>query len=213
MSFDPAQHVTDPRGLRAVAHPIRLALLELLAYEGPLTATEAGERLGESPASCSFHLRQLARYGFIEEAGGGSGRQRPWRAVRGAAFTPSDTDPAAARAGAALTHVVEERWRELVQRWHATSRSYSVEWQDSAVATYRPMFMTAQELRAVGEAIDALFEPYRDRMNGTAARPADGLPVAFVAYGFPVSPPTLDDTGAASKKRATARQSRRPKPR
>ncbi|MGH8891157.1 MAG: winged helix-turn-helix domain-containing protein [Acidothermaceae bacterium] len=211
MSFDPAQHVTDPRGLRAVAHPIRLSLLELLAYEGPLTATEAGQRLGESPASCSFHLRQLARYGFIEEAGGGTGRQRPWRAVRGAAFTPSESDPAAAQAGAALTELVEERWRQLVQRWNATSHSYSVEWQDSAVATYRPMFMTAQELKAVGEAIDALFEPYRGRMNGTATRPADGLPIAFVAYGFPVAPPAVDDPRKASKKRAAVRQPRRPK--
>jgi DNA-binding Lrp family transcriptional regulator len=208
MSFDPHQHVTDPRGLRAVAHPIRLALLELLAYEGPLTATAAGERLGESPASCSFHLRQLARYGFIEEAGGGTGRQRPWRAVRGAAFTPSDTDPAAAQAGAALTQVVEERWRQLVQRWNATSHSYSVEWQDSAIATYRPMFMTAQELKAVGDAIDALFEPYRDRMNGTAARPADGLPVAFAAYGFPVAPPEPEAPDVPSKKRAPTRRSR-----
>jgi DNA-binding transcriptional ArsR family regulator len=212
MSFDPAQHVTDPRGLRAVAHPIRLALLELLAYEGPLTATEAGERLGESPASCSFHLRQLARYGFIEEAGGGTGRQRPWRAVRGAAFTPSEADPAVARAGAALTEVVEERWRQLVQRWNATSHSYPVEWQDSAIATYRPTFMTAEELKAVGDAIDALFEPYRGRMSGTEVRPTDGLPVAFAAYGFPVAPPEPANPDVPSKKQPTARRPRPRKP-
>lgn len=210
MSFDPARHVTDPRGLRAVAHPIRLSLLELLAYEGPLTATEAGERLGESPASCSFHLRQLARYGFIEEAGGGSGRRRPWRAVRGAAFMPSDADPATARAGAALTAVIEERWRQQLRQWNATSRSYPVEWQKSEIATYRRMFMTAQELQAVDKAIDALFEPYRGRMNGTAQRPADGLPVAFVAYGFPVTP-LANEPAAAPKKRTTPRQPRRPK--
>lgn len=60
--------------MRALAHPVRSSLLELLIIDGPITATEAGERLGESPTTCSFHLRQLARYGFVEEAGGGPGR-------------------------------------------------------------------------------------------------------------------------------------------
>src|SRR4051794_27237968 len=73
--------LTDPRALRALAHPTRLQLVGLLRQEGPLTATQAGERLGESPASCSFHLRQLAKWGLVEEAGGGRGRERPWRAT------------------------------------------------------------------------------------------------------------------------------------
>src|SRR5919108_2121595 len=71
--------LTDPRALRALAHPIRLALLGALRREGPLTATQAGALVGESAASCSFHLRQLAKYGLVEEAGGGRGRERPWR--------------------------------------------------------------------------------------------------------------------------------------
>ncbi|HYZ52738.1 MAG TPA: helix-turn-helix domain-containing protein [Streptosporangiaceae bacterium] len=67
--------LTDPRALRALAHPIRVSLVGLLRREGPLTATQAGAMLGESPASCSFHLRQLAKYGLVEEAGGGRGRE------------------------------------------------------------------------------------------------------------------------------------------
>ena len=59
--------LTDPRALRAYAHPIRMALLSLLRREGPHTATEAAAVIGESVASCSFHLRQLAKYGLIEE--------------------------------------------------------------------------------------------------------------------------------------------------
>lgn len=50
--------------------PVRLALLEVLTFRGPLTATEAGQLIEESPTTCSFHLRQLAKYGFVEEAGG-----------------------------------------------------------------------------------------------------------------------------------------------
>src|SRR5207244_3338301 len=69
--------LTDPRALRAYAHPVRMALMGLLRTEGPLTATRAAELLGESSGTCSFHLRQLARYGLVEEAGGGTGREKP----------------------------------------------------------------------------------------------------------------------------------------
>src|SRR5271154_7351004 len=85
-SLDPSpqsefRDVNDPKTLRALTHPVRLALLEALALEGPLTATAAGELIGESPTTCSFHFRQLAKYGFVEEADGGPGRLRPWKIV------------------------------------------------------------------------------------------------------------------------------------
>jgi DNA-binding transcriptional ArsR family regulator len=71
--------VNDLLALRALTHPVRQRLLRTLAGAGRATATELAERVGESPANCSWHLRQLARYGFVTEAGGGAGRQRPWR--------------------------------------------------------------------------------------------------------------------------------------
>src|SRR4051794_41920037 len=87
MSFDRPREVTDPMAMRALAHPVRLALIEALADAGTLTATEAGERVGESPANASFHLRQLAKYGFVEEAGT-QGRRRPWEVKQlGVGFT------------------------------------------------------------------------------------------------------------------------------
>ena len=75
--------LTDPKAIRALAHPLRWALLEALGHAGTLTATQASEMLGESPANCAFHLRTLAKYGFVEEAGGGKGRERPWRQAYG----------------------------------------------------------------------------------------------------------------------------------
>src|SRR3954471_16596105 len=78
MPFDQLREVTDPMAMRALAHPVRLAIIEALADAGTLTATEAGERVGESPANASFHLRQLAKSGFVEEAGA-QGRRRPWK--------------------------------------------------------------------------------------------------------------------------------------
>src|SRR5258705_13054713 len=77
----PRREIRDAETARALAHPVRIRIIEKLAFGGPLTATALSELIGESPANTSWHLRQLARYGFIEEAGGGSGRQRPWRVV------------------------------------------------------------------------------------------------------------------------------------
>ena len=78
MSFEP-RRLTDATVMRALAHPTRIALHELIAREGELTATQAGERLGLTPANVSYHLRQLGKYGFIEEGLSGPGRARPWR--------------------------------------------------------------------------------------------------------------------------------------
>src|ERR1700722_16636507 len=73
------RRVSDAQTMRALTHPVRIALFEQLSVGGPMTATQVGELIGESPTTCSFHLRQLAKYGFVEEAGGGKGRARPWR--------------------------------------------------------------------------------------------------------------------------------------
>src|SRR5207237_8415689 len=73
--------LTDPGALRAIANPTRLRILSRLRLRGPATATECSEAVGESPSSCSYHLRQLARFGFVEEEGEGpDGRERRWRA-------------------------------------------------------------------------------------------------------------------------------------
>src|SRR6266480_7471248 len=99
--------LTDPRALRAIAHPVRMRLVGLLRREGPLTATRAAELLGESSGTCSFHLRQLARYGLVEEAGGGTGREKPWRATTTSTAwdVPGDVTPETAAAASLLNTV------------------------------------------------------------------------------------------------------------
>ena len=78
----PAVDVRDPRVLRALAHPLRATLLGLLRAEGPSTASKLGQRLGESSGATSYHLRQLAGFGFVEEVPDqGTGRERWWRAL------------------------------------------------------------------------------------------------------------------------------------
>jgi predicted ArsR family transcriptional regulator len=104
------RELTDPKTLRALTHPVRLALLEALTLEGPLTATAAGEIIGESPTTCSFHFRQLAKYGFVEEAGHGPGRQRPWRLVQiGMRFSDVSEDPEMSVAATSLERMMLDR--------------------------------------------------------------------------------------------------------
>src|SRR3990170_4521291 len=113
----------DPTALRALAHPVRIQLLGLLRREGPLTASEAGRRLGESSGSASYHLRQLARFALVEEAGGGRGRERPWRATSLFTSWPNVADtPELAEASQALERFVLERYVERLERWFARRR-------------------------------------------------------------------------------------------
>ena len=75
------RRITDPEALKVLAHPLRMALLGALVTEGPMTASQAAALLEESPSNCSWHLRKLAEHGFVREARGGTGRNRPWQAV------------------------------------------------------------------------------------------------------------------------------------
>src|SRR5580698_977364 len=70
---------TDPKALRALAHPLRWKLIDLLGSEGSATATQCAQRLGESVPSCAYHLGMLAKYGYIEEVPDRTGREKPWR--------------------------------------------------------------------------------------------------------------------------------------
>src|SRR3954447_14599442 len=110
--------LTDPRAMRAYAHPVRMALIGLLRTEGPLTATQAAARLGESSGTCSFHLRQLAKYGFCEEAGGGQGREKPWRATASTTTWSTNVEDTELRdAQRRLDAIVVQHYMTRVSRW------------------------------------------------------------------------------------------------
>lgn len=184
---DAVVELTDPRALRAVAHPTRLKLLSVLRRDGPLTATQAGDRIGESPAGCSFHLRQLAKWGLVEEAGGGRGRARPWRATaighEWAARGPSG-EPDEARD--LLTRVVVERWFDESLRWVERRRDESEEWSEAAVLGDRMVYMTTDELEELDQRIGEMLEPYARRVTDRASRPDDARAVTFIQLGFPI---------------------------
>ena len=178
--------LTDPRALRALAHPIRLALVGMLRQEGPLTATRAAALLGESSASASFHLRQLAKYGLVEEAGGGRGRERPWRAT--AMFTqwPDVAEGAEQQAATALlSSVIAERYFEDLMRWLSAKPEESPEWQEAAHFGDTFVYATAAELRELARQEVALLEPFLQRQLRPELRPPGARPISYLHLAFP----------------------------
>jgi predicted transcriptional regulator len=179
--------ITDPRALRALAHPIRLTLLGLLRSEGPLTATKAAELIGESSASCSFHLRQLGKYGLVEEAGGGQGRERPWRATALFTDVPVDSvNPEFSAAAGLFTSLVLERYFENTMRWLEARDGEPAEWQRAASFSDRMLYVTADELEALRDQIQALLDGYLDRITSPELRPPGSRLVGYVELAFPM---------------------------
>lgn len=184
--------VTDTQTLRALAHPVRVALLEAIMIEGQLTATEAGHRIGESPTTCSFHLRQLAKYGFVEEAGGGKGRARPWRLTSiGVRFGSSDDDPESQIAAGALARLLRERQLGRYETWRETKSSYPKEWRDAAHDSEFMLHLTADELEELNEELANLLIPrFQDRVLDPSRRPQGSVPVEVLLFSYPMSLPS-----------------------
>jgi DNA-binding transcriptional ArsR family regulator len=188
MSFEPRE-LTDPRTMRALAHPVRLALLEALTHAGPLTATEAAERVGESPSNCSFHLRQLAKYGFVEEAEGGTGRRRPWRAVTlGTRFSDVHEDTETALAAGTLAGVIRDRLLARARVGLEQSRLLPDEWREVLGTSDMTLYVTPDEMRAIDEEIIEILWRYRERIADRSKRPEGSRPIQLAAFAYPIDP-------------------------
>lgn len=185
----PTIELADPRSLRALAHPTRLALVGLLRQHGTLTATQAARLLGLNSGSCSFHLRQLARYGLVEEVAG-HGREKPWRATAESTAWPAViTDPELAAATQLLGTVVVERYRELMLGWLARRTDEPVEWQEAAWFGDLLLHLTPDELATLGKQIDELTAPYRRRVFHPEERPSGSRPVTALHVAVPREEP------------------------
>src|ERR1700733_12532288 len=173
--------LTDPRALRAMAHPIRLSLIGLLRRSGPLTATQAGELIGESSASCSFHLRQLAKYGLVEEAGGGKGRERPWRAAtQYTSWRDVAEGPEEAAASSLLRTVLAERYFEYLGRWLRAKPEEPEEWQRAAHFGDTMLYVTSDELVALAEETQAMMDRFLARQTHPELRPPGARRVTYL---------------------------------
>ena len=181
--------ITDPTIMRALAHPVRMGLIELFGVRETVTATQASEALGESPANCAFHLRTLAKYGFVEEAGGGRGRERPWKATRRSLqirLRSADLESEQAHVAAgALEQVWYDRWYSRV-REAFNARAWSPEWEGASGSSQTLAFLTPDELRGMRDEINAIVTRHLDeRRVDPAKRPAGALPVEIVSFLYP----------------------------
>jgi len=172
--------------LRAYAHPVRIKLILALRTRGPLTATQAGRLLGESSGTCSFHLRQLAKYGLVEETGEGTGREKPWRATTTSTNWDSvQQTPEATAAASQLSEVLAESYFAALMRWLEVRSGESEEWQRAAFIGDRFLWVTADELAQIGRELSAIVDRYFERQVNPELRPPGARLATYLHLGFP----------------------------
>jgi DNA-binding transcriptional ArsR family regulator len=148
--------------LRALGHPTRLRILARLQLEGPSTATECATEVGESASACSYHLRTLAKHGFVEETESDDGRERRWRprvvSIDFAAGAEADEEfqAASALARAAMLELSDGNVREYLEH----ERSFSPAWREAAAFLQTTIVATPAELTELTHAIQRLLAEY-----------------------------------------------------
>ena len=182
MPIEPSVQVTDVRALRALAHPLRNRLLGLLRLDGPSTATLLGQRVGESSGSTSYHLRQLAAYGFVEELPGhGTGRERWWRARH--RITSWRADDLRSQEGG--EQVQDEMTRlqiaghgRVLDAWLAQRAALDPAWTAAASINDYALRLTPEQARTLADELLAVLD--RWSTQHPAAQPADGSELVSV---------------------------------
>jgi DNA-binding transcriptional ArsR family regulator len=182
---DEQLQLSDPRAMRALAHPARLTILELLHAEGTTTATECAAEIGGSPQAASYHLRALAKWGLIRRADSEDGRETRWElTAQSITFTThSDDSPARRQAGRMLGNRVIERDERLLADFIAAEDSLDVEWRNAgqlaSVTVYATPDEVAELTRDVREVVDRL------KRSDPADRPAGSRRVHVVFRTVP----------------------------
>jgi hypothetical protein len=186
-SPDTPVHIVDPAAMRALAHPLKWALMDALLAEGAATSARCAELVGESQANCSFHLRQLARYGLVEEAPTTSRRDRPWRlTTTEQSWSTVQPDEKRTRAAAELERVFVQHEIAKLMRWERSALTYGQDWRRAALRTGAQTWLTADELADLAKRITEVMLTYRDRLTDPAKRPAGSRPVRLFAVGYPL---------------------------
>ena len=179
--------LTDPQMMRALAHQARIAIWTHLGMHSPATATECAQIAGLSPSACSYHLRTLARYGFVEEdpQSAADGRERPWRA-RLLAFNMSsgpDAPPATQVASQLLVENMRAAAEEIRVRYLARRSEYPADWQTAAGEVFSVAHVTPDELdRMRSEVLEVMARYIR---LDPASRSSGALPVRITLDLFP----------------------------
>ncbi|MDN3022522.1 metalloregulator ArsR/SmtB family transcription factor [Streptomyces sp. S.PB5] len=165
MVEEPKLHELDARTLRGLAHPLRMQLLSALRRGGPATASQLAEKLGESSGATSYHLRQLAAYGFVEDAPEhGKGRERWWRAAhQGVRFDESllrDADPAVRGAASVFMHEVATSHAQELSTYIGTRHEWSDDWVSASDVSDFTLHLTPDRASELNGKIHELINSY-----------------------------------------------------
>jgi hypothetical protein len=185
---DEQNNITDPKELRALAHPLRWQLLEILTREGSATATLCARETGESVASCSYHLNMLAKYDFVVQADGGKGREKPWRLARETTrWTDVGLDTEGAVAAQAATSAFLDYTLNQIRERHLALAAEPEEWRDAAGMDNSTPFLTADEVLEFRADVRKMLDRYRDRRDKPETRP-DGARSVNLFFSATVLP-------------------------
>lgn len=180
--------VTDPQAMRALAHPVRLAILDHLNRDGPATATELAPDVGATPSVTSWHLRHLANFGLVRDSEPGPDRrQRRWEAVaRGFRFeAPQDpADEEGRSAARELSRQMFLRYADVPGRWAAeVEPGLDPEWRGAVGLADTRVTVSTDELAAIQDEMERVLAPYVTR--DAADRPAGSRGVRLLRYVLP----------------------------
>jgi len=179
------RRVTDPARLRALAHPLRLELFDLLTERGEATATECAQAVGESAASCSFHLRMLEKYGFIERAPA-RGREKPWRTVaRSWDMRPDPGQPGSLAALRELAVLgIDTEW-DRVRAYFSALEDETDEWVQASTFTRSTFWATSEELAQLSRDLQNITDRFAGRSTDPSQRPPGARFSRMVAVANP----------------------------
>jgi|SRR6516165_24530 len=163
----------DPLALRALAHPLRWKLMDLLGSEQSATATRCAEVLGESVASCSYHLGILAKYGYIEPVPDRpGGREKPWRLTTYEQdLSTEGLDETGALAAQAATEAFLDHELARIKDRLRRQDLEPAEWRTASHLLGSSTWVTAEELREIKDQLIAIASRYADRLADPARRP------------------------------------------
>ncbi|GAA3539553.1 helix-turn-helix domain-containing protein [Nonomuraea rosea] len=183
----------DAAAMRAFAHPVRLALHELLMRAGSLTAAEAAREVGVSQALASYHLRQLAKYGLVTQAEPRDERERPWKATESRQDWGDTAGPESTAAQSLLEQVMAERALARLVEWQERRGDEPEPWRAAGGLSNSYLYATPEEYEALGEAVAALLEPLIARIDDPATRPEGARPVLLTQLWVPLTPTASGD--------------------
>ena len=177
------RQLEDARLLRAMAHPLRLQLIGTLRMDGPATASQLARRLGESSGATSYHLRILAKYGFVEDdSERNRGRERWWRAVdEGMEWSIDTDDRGMLEADRALGRQLVAEYARWIERWYREMPGWERRWRAAANGTDQWFELTPAELRELSDEVLAVLDRFGDRRE----RRDDTERAMVVFYAFP----------------------------